>query len=671
MRKLYTETLRRLAPAGLLLTLLFGTISLILGLNYNPSFVNIQELNYLLYAFPYVAGAALAMVGFSFLNKRAASDLYLGLPYKRSTLFWGIMLGILTWGAIALSVSLLMTALSLTFRSCIFLWAHIGVLFVYWFIAFMLVVGALTLGQCLSGQWFFGLSWGLVLLFMVRYILFIYVLYMDSNLDMVWGFRGLLNPGINFVTGILAYLLDVFTGYGMESPFFLLSGYIYSILIAGVYMGLGTLAFCKRNGELSGSHASSLKMQHLLSMLTGFVPTLLGLFLTTEYVGGSGTFVTVLVVIGVLTFLCYELVASRSVGKTLKSLGWYAVSFAVAMLCVLGMKWGATLYMDSIPTSGDEIASVSFVDSYGLGGTDSQQALMGKVKLTDAEILDLVAEGIRPYKEDSVDAHTIMSYNCNARVIVRLKSGRTLHIRTMVNDQLQGLLSEQETYQSILSPDAMPVGKDVVGVRLWNNRLDVKTNAEYIALYNDLVAEMQKNPEVGEDCDLISMLVYTKVGLQIYEDTVRVYRSQAPNTAKKLVEMSLHQVENLTEIWQHMEISDLTVRDISPNEGGSIGLYSTWATEEITGEDLLALLRQMSFAEGTEEHMLRVNVYGYYDGEYNGYGRYFSMTLPLYLAPTEEQYAAYQKLYALAKGDEEKAEELGYMEYSSEGVLYY
>lgn len=651
MRKLYTETLRRLAPAGLLLTLLFGTISLILGLNHDPSFVNIQELNYLLYAFPYVAGAALAMVGFSFLNKRSASDLYLGLPYKRSTLFWGIMLGILTWGAIALSVSLLMTALSLSFKNCIFLWEHIGLLFVYWFIAFSLVVGALTLGQCLSGQWFFGLSWGLVLLFMVRYILFIDVLYMDSNLDIIWGFRGLLNPGINFVTGVLAYLLNVFTGYGAESPFFLFSGYIYSLLIAGLYMGLGTLAFCKRKGELSGSHASSLKMQHLLSMLTGFVPTLLGLFLTTEYIGGFGTFVTVLVVIGVLTFLCYELVASRSVGKALKSLGWYAVSFAAAALCILGMKWGINLYKDSIPTSGEQIASVSFVESFGLGGTDSQQALMSKVKLTDAEILDLVAEGTLPYTQAYDSNQSFRSYNFNTRAIVRLKNGRTLYIRTFVNDRLQELLSEQEVYQAILAPENLPTGNNVVGVRLWNNRLDVKTNETYTALYEQLVAEMRENPVAGEDCEMISMLVYAKQGLQVYEDAVRVYRSQAPNTAKKLVELSLGQVDNLTEVWQHVEMDSLTVKDISPNEGGSLDLYSTWATEEITADDLLSLLRQMPFAKGTEEHMLRVNVYGYYDGEYNGYGRYFSMTLPIYLAPTEEQYAEYVRMYELSLGE--------------------
>lgn len=671
MRKLYTESLRRLAPAGVLLTLFFGSLSVIVGLNRGSNvFINIEGLNYILYLFPYVAGAGLAIVGFSFLNKRSASDLYLGLPYRRSTLYWGIMLSILTWGGIVLVVSLLMTALSLSMTNCLFLYSHIGILFAYWFIAFSLVAGALALGQCLSGQWFFGLSWGLVLLFMSRYVLLIAALYLESNVsrNILWAHSGILNPGINFSTGFLMDLLFAFTGVEQQSGFFYLGSYLYSLLVTALYMALGTLAFCKRKGELSGSSASSVKLQHLLSILTAFVPTILALYLYTEV--GTTSVMMVLMAIGLLTFLGYELVASRSVKRTLTSILWYYVSFAGAVVCLLGMQLGVRVYESLIPTSGEEIASVSFMSAPYLASvdniTDSQLARMQKVELKDEEILDMVADGIKAYQTNSY-----RSYNYSSKVAVKLKNGMTMYLQCLVSGQLQWTLSQQEEYLAIA--DDLPSSENVIALRLWNSGLDMEKSDQYKELYDLLLSEMAENQKSEEDIPMLSFRVYAKQGLQVYEDRVYVYRSQAPKTAQKIVELSHTQKENLLDIWQTKELASVTVQDLSPNEGGTIDLYSTWATEDYSQQDLLTLLRQMPLAEGTEEHMLKVVSYGYYDSSpYDAYDIYYNdLSLPIYLAPTEEQYAAFQKLYVLAIGDTEKAMELGYIEYTDTDTLYF
>lgn len=668
MRKLYTESLRRLAPAGVLLTLFFGSLSVIVGLNRGSNvFINIEELNYILYLFPYVAGAGLAIVGFSFLNKRSASDLYLGLPYRRSTLYWGIMLSILTWGAIILVVSLLMTAMSLSMTNCLFLYSHLALLFAYWFIAFSLVAGALALGQCLSGQWFFGLSWGLVLLFMGRYILFIAALYLEGNVsrNILWAHSGILNPSINFSTGFLMDLLFAFTGVEQQSGFFYLGSYLYSLLVTALYMALGTLAFCKRKGELSGSSASSVKLQHLLSVLTAFVPTILALYLYTEV--GTTSVMMVLMVIGLLTFLGYELVASRSVKRTLTSILWYGAALAGAVVCLLGMQLGVRVYESLIPTSGEEIASVSFMTAPVMSSnvTDSQLARMQKVELKDEEILDMVAEGIKAYQTNSY-----RSYNYSSKIAVKLKNGMTMYLQCLVSEQLQLTLSQQEEYLAIA--EDLSSRENVIALRLWNSSLDMEKSEQYKELYDLLLSEMEENSQNEEDIPMLSFRVYAKQGLQIYEDRIYVYRSQAPKTAQKIVELSHTQKENLLDIWQTKELASVTVQDLSPNEGGTIDLYSTWATEEYTQQDLLTLLRQMPLAEGTEEHMLRVMAYGYYESSpYDSYDIYYNdLSLPIYLAPTEEQYAAFQKLYVLALGDTEKAEELGYIEYTTTDTLY-
>lgn len=639
MRKLYHESLRRLAPAGLLLTLFFGALSLMLGISHSQNvFVNIEELNYLLYVFPYAAGAGLVLVGFSFLNKRAASDLYLGLPYRRATLFWGIMLSILTWGAVILGVSLLTTGVSLHLNGCLFLWSHLAMLFAYWFIAFALVVGALALGQCFSGQWFFGLSWGLVLLFMGRYILFFDILVLEDVIPTmaVWGYGGILNPGINFVTGILANLMSSFTGMGMENSFFALSGYVYSLLLAAVYMALGTLAFCKRRGELSGSAASGLKMQHLLSILTGFVPTLLGVWMVYNY-NRISSLAVIICVVGFLTSLAYELIASRSVGKTLKAVVWYAVSLLAAVVCIFGMHLGAKLYEKLIPESGSEIVSVSFTD---INVTEdilpnSRQAQINEIELTDERVLELTAEGIHTYAY----GHNYMPYNYSAKAKVRLKNGLTMYLRCMVNDELEGLLKKNEAYRQAISAQSLPTGKDVLGVRLRNEGLNPNMQEEYLALYEKLVAEKAANPLNSSDVSMMPLRVYVKQGLRVYEDTLYIFRTQSPEAAKILIELC-HDARML-KLWQdeNLYFDDLIVQDQSPNVGLTINVYSTHEGGIFNLEDMTALLREMPLAEGTEEHILRVRPSSSYYNENAGYSTYTPGTL--FLAPSQEQYEAF------------------------------
>ena len=205
MRKLFRENFRRLAPAGLLLTLLFGALSVILSINRQPDVINIEEISFILYAFPYIGGVVLSLTGFSFLHSRAASDLYLGLPYRRRTLYTGVVLGILAWGGLILGLSLGLTWLCLSLRGCLFLRIHLLVLFVYWFIAFVLVAGAFILGQCFSGTRFFGFSWGMLVLCLPRYILGLLAFYIAQTVGSVAGdFTSIwLQPRWNLATGPL------------------------------------------------------------------------------------------------------------------------------------------------------------------------------------------------------------------------------------------------------------------------------------------------------------------------------------------------------------------------------------------------------------------------------------------------------------------------------------
>lgn len=375
-----------------------------------------------------------------------------------------------------------------------------------------------------------------------------------------------------------------------------------------------------------------------------------------------GTVVTIICLLGFLTFLAYELIASRSVKKTLKAVGWYAVSLAAAVVCLEGMGLGAKLYEKAIPTKGEEIASVVFTEVPGLaedGLTPSQEARISEIQLTDSRILNLTAEGIEACMADAF----YRNYSYTVKTRVRLKNGMTMYLRCMVSEELNALLKEQEAYREVISSK----GQDVLGVRLWNDGLDPSMQETYMALYEKMVEEEALYPFDDQDVSMLPLRVYVKEGLQVYEDRVYLHRTQSPEAAKMLVDIC--HTEDVLAFWQNEDVcfGSLLVQDQSPNNGLTVDVYSTYYEDAPKAETILNLLRRMPLAKGTEERILRVKAEGYIAEENGGYGSDY-MSFSLFLAPTEEQYEQYVEFLRKAGYYEESYQDA--VEYAGDDTLY-
>ena len=648
MRKLFRENFRRLAPAGLLLTLLFGALSVILSINRQPDVINIEEISFILYAFPYIGGVVLSLTGFSFLHSRAASDLYLGLPYRRRTLYTGVVLGILAWGGLILGLSLGLTWLCLSLRGCLFLRIHLLVLFVYWFIAFVLVAGAFILGQCFSGTRFFGFSWGMLVLCLPRYILGLLAFYITQTVGSVAGdFTSIwLQSRWNLATGPL---MSFFEGSN-SLDFYEARFYIYSLLLGAATLALGACAFQKRRAELSGSAAVTPAKQHLCSALVAFVPAFAGLILL-QLARDDASVIAIFLVIGLLTYVGYELVASRSIKKSLTSLYWYGFSLLAGVLFLLMGVLGGVLYEKMIPTKPEQIASVQFIQ-YDTEFAD-QQYRLSRVKLQEERIRSLVCQALQTKGGFSVNssgyAGDIYDYEGKRwiKLLVTLQNGMTLSLRCPMDEELQAAVLQNEQVQKVLSVSAMPRGKAVLAEKICMDSMRgvCRKGGE---LYEMYLREMENAPGPGAEAKVDSMSVWLREGLRLFEDKINIYRTQTPETARVLIALSREENGLSQAAWRTLWGEDYYIRDIGEGDETSIWVSSHYQTFA----QIVALLHEMPLAEGTEKHLLQVYSSSLMQqdeksvvlGSYN-----------VFLAPDETQYQTFLTLMEKLDQEREKA----------------
>lgn len=275
MRKLIFESFRKLLPAGLVMGLFFGIISFIIAAS-SPGLIGLEGFAPLLLMFPYVGGMVFSLVGFSFLNGREASDLYLSLPYRRRTLYWGIIIAELIWGAIIILFTLLLCSLGLALSGATFLFSFIPLRFFYYLIAFASIVGAMAIGKGLSGTWFYSIAWAIIFAFLPRVIIATVSNSLAGTVDWLNGmyygaFRLVPSEFFTaswvFTTGSLIDAVKSIAYTNLPEIGSLVLRYLYNAVLAAGYLILGSLTFCKRKGELSGSAAPSNLARHLCSML--------------------------------------------------------------------------------------------------------------------------------------------------------------------------------------------------------------------------------------------------------------------------------------------------------------------------------------------------------------------------------------------------------------------
>ena len=446
--RLFLEALKRLRVIGLGTAILSLTVSVLVPvttwLERNSREVKeIYEMNTEMLCVPAGIVALLAplffFVLFSFLQKRKESDFFHAIPYTRTCVYvsfitaalafiWtiqlacGVVAGIL-WSMIPLvsadiggmiayvAISMLAAAMLSAFMMlALTVSGTSGSCFILFFLfaGLVRVVCAITLG-CMDTIYF-----------------------IDSN--EMWDVS-FLAPQWFLPVNILYYWM---AGQEATTMLYSFANILYSFVVTVGLFTLAGLLYNRRKSEMAGSPAPGVKTQALFRILFASLAVLLiPLLVFTE--GVDAAILLVLVVLVLLVYFLYELVTTKRPKNLLRILPGLGIVAGVCVAFFLGFEAYRTVLIHEKITP-NEIKWVSMESNGFMGGT-YQDRLSDTLHTDDAELVRVIAERIavsQKYEREGIPEHPYDSGYYNRRhVTVRLKSGRTLHLRVAMDDASQ------------------------------------------------------------------------------------------------------------------------------------------------------------------------------------------------------------------------------------------
>lgn len=498
--KMYKEMLRKLMPVGMPLALATLIYTLIVGgQNYFGSYTlqtpqSAMGLTPVL-AYYVFAAVLFALYGFSFLFKRAASDMYHSLPVPRLDLYLSVTLGTATWMGGTILINVLLTLGMLLVSGCPFVPVYIPLNILFYFVAAMLIYAAAAVGCAVSGTLITALASTGVVLFLPRLIQFVFARGVVAKVPIIgWlDLTPLLDPVTNVATGLVV----MHTRQVYMARIIALPAILYSLLPMAVLLVLGAWLFMRRHSELaergSGKGWWTMAMASMLALAALLMITVDSHRLLSVY-GAALTAVAFLV------FVVYQFVAARSFKQVLYSVPCFLLSALVAYGVSAGINATANGLLNTTPAAA-EIASVTFRGHDERYDTlEYTTMLMQDIQFTSEDIKKYVADSLA----DAVDrindpyngAYNVYSqYQVIEPIQIRLTNGttfkRTIEFKNV--DTLNQLRAQDSFFQGAIR--AFPADS-AIQYRMVDYGF---TDAENKRLWESYVSESQTLGLVGND----------------------------------------------------------------------------------------------------------------------------------------------------------------------------
>lgn len=401
---------------------------------------------------------------FSFQNSRNASDFFHALPYKRKTMYASFTLTIVLMDLVILVGSELISLIcSLLCHSLLPM--DYSTVFPYVMTIFclcLLVLGGFLVGMSLSGHWFNNLVLSGIILFLPRTVVEVIRSVVENKVTLMpaVSYDGIFTTENNLLFGVWIHAFD-----GKIFPIDI-SAFIYTLILAGIYVVLGGLLFCRRKSEIAGLSAPSPMYQHIYRILVTFVYT----FLITCLAYGIGVkdnwyILIILYVLGLFLYYIYEAISMRGISNFAKTLPGIGIVIGLNLL-VVGILFGMETYEVSLQQEAQETKSISVLDTelydycsyYSLCDYDNEQE--ANLMITDQDAIqaacDALQDNTQKWKEDSenYDSNCLEDEDYYQQVtIIYHKNGKDLTRQIWVTEEqyniIQNAKLEMQEYADI------------------------------------------------------------------------------------------------------------------------------------------------------------------------------------------------------------------------------
>jgi ABC-2 type transport system permease protein len=410
--ELYKEAIRQTRVVGIILAVVFITISMIgeigemirrfavSGSHTWDHHLTFMEPTPMLWFFMYLAPLLLVMKVFAFLNKRSASDFYHGIPHNRKTLFISFLSGIMTW--------VVGTIMTLTILSAIIYIISPGVVLeprvlVYTCLAFLagtfLITAGLLLAKGLSGTGLTNIVTAAIILFYPRVILAIFnQVLMDITRVIHHQDTSILsNTNYNI---LFHFFLGSGTSltHGTQEAIVAAPGVIiYTFILGLIYMVLAGVLFCKRKSEAAEMGAVNRIMQHVFRCLLIFPLTLLIPAILLEPFGVFIDFFAIVMIIfaSLVIYFVYELIITRKMISLVNAIPALGIVVLANILFALLLIVGRNGVWNNVPVA-DEIAGIRIVStSHQHQNSSYNELLTGTVYVNDPRSNEIIERTFR------------------------------------------------------------------------------------------------------------------------------------------------------------------------------------------------------------------------------------------------------------------------------------
>jgi len=492
--KMYKETLRKLIPIGVplaLITIIYTVITS--GQNYFGTYVisasqaAIRLAPVLVYYT--LSGILFAYYGFSYLFRRAASDLYHSLPISRFDLYLSTTLATATWMGGTIVLNLLAVLGLLLISGCPFVPVYIPMAMLFFFVASMLVYAAAAVGCALSGTLLTALASTGIVLFVPRFIQFIVARGVVARVPIVgWlDLPALLNPASNIATGmVVMQSRQVFVSRIINMP-----NTLYSMLPMLVLLLLGAWLFIRRSSETAEKGTGRKVWIIATASLLALAALLL---ITVDNHRLLSMYGVALVAIAFLVFVVYQFIASRNIKQILFSTPWFLLTCAVAFALSLGIDATVENILGKTPAP-TEIASVQFRGhDEKMDNLEYTTVLLQEIDYTADSmkkyVSETLADAVDRIKEKDFYAFDVYSqYQTIEPIAITLTSGetikRTIEFKNVM--ELNALREEDPFFQAAIR--AFPT---LDSIQYINSDI-LLTKEESLALLTSFISESQKN----------------------------------------------------------------------------------------------------------------------------------------------------------------------------------
>jgi ABC-2 type transport system permease protein len=461
---LYRETLRRQKVLGLCFllfsVLIMGVTIAVSYVSYNNAYYSLPsaaEMTFVLIIFMFAGGLTMAMHGFGFLARRGSSDFYHSLPVTRTCMFFSMAAASLTWIYITIAGTLIAVWLGYTITGMPFVPVYLLYALGFYITGTTLVFAAASIAVSITGTRFSNLILTGLVLFLPRFIsLMIAVGTLNVASVVPASELGVfLNGSYNLVTGLVfSVFIGESVGMGPGEMFYNTSGMIYTIALALIELAIAWLLFRRRRSETAEYSAPSRPLQVCYSCALA-MPFFLMLAVLSAMSQASTNVCAILIVLGISAFFIYQLISSRSVKLTFKSLPWVFVPAALSAILAVYAHSAGTVMLNTVPDSTD-IAGVTFTTADNYYGQMTYNDLFTReVEFTGADVVNLAAGQLKDTVETYSEGYMSRSYVRNSvgvyKIIFRLKTGATLVRNVWLDDraytQLQTIMAANQQYE--------------------------------------------------------------------------------------------------------------------------------------------------------------------------------------------------------------------------------